>query len=176
METGHSDRLNTAMKVLAIIVLLATVLGAGLVLYGMKTLTPQVEFVRAEVTEAAQVRETFDSTLTKVGNRTFTGHVFSDTQDLDIETCAFLTYTLRLRNRGFFPAEWIMLSVEPKIEEDNRDVLELPEDSARVLPAFSRGDLTATVLHTGNVQDTARTLRVVCYVLGREITFDVQAE
>lgn len=170
------NKLHTTMKVLAILALAATVLGAGVVLYAVRTMTPQVERVQIAVTPAEQAQETFDAAIAQVQRRTFTGRVFSDAEGLDAQDCSLLTYTVRLRNGGFFPAEWITLTVEPRTEGDGRDVLQLPDDGGRVLPAMSEGDLTASVLRAGDAADTARTLHLVCYVLGQEIAFDVQAQ
>lgn len=168
------NKLSAVMKALAIFALLATVLGAAAVLYGVRTMTPVVETVRIEVTAAADAQDVFDDAVRRMGNRTFTGRVFSSAEGLDAQDCAFVTYTVRLNNRGFFPAEWIALTVEPVDGGEGRDVLQLP-DGAHVLPAFSRGDLSATVLYAGGAPGAERTLHAVCYVLGRQIEFDVQA-
>ncbi|MFR6026376.1 MAG: hypothetical protein ACLUMK_07545 [Christensenellales bacterium] len=84
-----------------------------------------------------------------------------------------MTYTVRLQNKGFFPAEWISMElVEPK----DGDVLALPDDSRHALAAGSVGDMQLTVLRRTDEEeqaDTARTLRVTCYVFGRKIVFDV---
>ena len=164
------------MKGLAIAALLVTVLGAGAVLYGLETLTPQVEFAQVALTPATDVQDIFDQAMEQVQNRTFIGRVLSDTQGLTAEDCVMLRYTVRLNNRGFFPAEWIALVVEPQLGENGRDVLQLDDGGAHVLGAGKRGDLSATIVHTGDASDTARTLHVVCYVLGQQIEFDVQAE
>ena len=168
--------MNGIMKGLAIAALLVTVLGAGVVLYGLETLTPQVELVQVELTPATDVQDVFDRAMEQVQNRTFIGRVLSDTQGLTAEDCVMLRYTVRLSNKGFFPAEWIALVVEPQLGEDSRDVLQLDDGSAHVLGAGKRGDLTAVIVHTGDASDTARTLHIVCYVLGKQIEFDVQAE
>ena len=129
------------MKILAILALVATIAGAGAVLYGINTLAPQVVQTAANVTEAQSVADT--------------------------------TYTVRLQNKGFFPAEWISMElVEPK----DGDVLALPDDSRHALAAGSVGDMQLTVLRRTDEEeqaDTARTLRVTCYVFGRKIVFDV---
>ena len=159
------------MKGLAIAALLVTVAAALAVLYGVSTLTPEVEAATCAVTPALEAADAFENALAEVERRTFTGRVLGDAQGLAAEDCAFVTYTVRLNHRGFFPAEWITLTVEPA-----EGVLQLPDEAAHVLPAGSRGDLSATVLHAGNVENPARTLHVVCYVLGREIAFDAQAQ
>lgn len=89
-----------------------------------------------------------------------------------MEDCTFLTYTVRLKNKGFFPAEWISLELT---EAAQNDVLILPDDSRHMLAAGSMGDIQVTVLNRTNQPDTARTLRVTCYVFGQKIVFDVHA-
>ena len=84
-----------------------------------------------------------------------------------------MTYTVRLKNRGFFPAEWISMEL---LEPAEGDVLALPDDSRHALPAGSMGDMQLTVLQrTGAQNGAARVLRVTCYVFGRKIVFDVAA-
>ncbi|MFR5786003.1 MAG: hypothetical protein ACLUHE_01930 [Christensenellales bacterium] len=55
----------------------------------------------------------------------------------------FVTYTVRLQNKGFFPAEWISMEL---IEPKDGDVLALPDDSRHALAAGSVGDMQLTVL------------------------------
>lgn len=161
------------MKILAILALVATIAGAGAVLYGINTLAPQVVQTAANVTEAQSVADTFDDMVTRLENGTFGGRIFGGTDDLRAEDCAFVTYTVRLQNKGFFPAEWISMElVEPK----DGDVLALPDDSRHALAAGGVGDMQLTVLRRTDEEeqaDTARTLRVTCYVFGRKIVFDV---
>ena len=133
--------MGRCMKILAILALVATIAGAGAVLYGINTLRPQVV-----QTAASEMRA---------------------------EECAFVTYTVRLKNRGFFPAEWISMEL---LEPADGDVLALPDDSRHALPAGSMGDMQLTVLRrTGAQNGAARMLRVTCYVFGRKIVFDVAA-
>ena len=103
---------------------------------------------------------------------TFAGRVFGDTQGLSAESCAFVTYTVRLSNRGFFPAEWISMEVVPR---EGTDILMLADTGAHVLGAGSRGDLTATLLCAGEGEDTGRQLTITCYVFGQKIVFDAYA-
>lgn len=70
-----------------------------------------------------------------------------------MEDCTFLTYTVRLKNKGFFPAEWISLELT---EAAQNDVLILPDDSRHMLAAGSMGDIQVTVLNRTNQPDTAR--------------------
>lgn len=165
--------MNKVMKALAIFALLATVAGACAVLYGLNTMTPQVQQVARVATPAAQAQEVFDGVLRALDEQTFTGRVYGETDGLSAQDCTFLTYTARLSNRGFFPAEWIEMTVVPAGRET--DVLELPADSGCVLPAGGVGDLSTTLLVRGDGQDARHTLEVSCYVFGRKITFQVEA-
>lgn len=166
------------MKTLAIFVLLATIAGAGAVLYGINTLAPQVVQTAVNVISAQDAADALDSLIGQLENNTFGGKIFGETGDLRAEDCAFVTYTVRLQNKGFFPAEWISMEL---LNPAENDVLALPDDSRHALPAGSMGDMQLTVLSRAGAQedgaqiDTAQTLRVTCYVFGRKIVFDVAA-
>ena len=161
-----------AMKMVAIAALIVTILGAGTVLYGINTLAPVVEQTTVLVTPAAQAQEIFELATAQVRDGTFTGRVFTDASGLNEQDCTFLTFTVRLANRGFFPAEWIALDVQPA----DGDVLQLDNVQANVLARGSRGDVAATILHAGDAQDTRRAFSVSCYVLGRKITLQGSTE
>lgn len=170
--------MNKVMKGLAIAVLLITVIGAGVVLYGLYTYVPQVEQVAVMAIPAEQAQEAFDGLMAQIDQLTFTGYQFSAADDLSAADCTFLTYAVRLKNRGFFPAEWISLKVEPQQSADgaSRDVLQLADAGAHVLPAGSEGDLTATILRTGDASEVQRKLSIVCYVFGQKVEFAVDQE
>ena len=160
------------MRVLAIAVLIVTIAGAGAVLYGINTLAPVVEQTSMLVTPAEQAQEIFDQAVAQVRDGTFTGRVFGDAAGLDAQDCAFLTVTVRLANRGFFPAEWIALQVQPA----EGDVLQLDNVQANVLASGHQGDVSATLLCTGSVENTQRAFTVSCYVFGRKITLQGSAQ
>ena len=64
------------------------------------------------------------------------------------------------------------------VEPQEDDVLALPDDSRHALAAGGMGDMQMTVLQRVNADgqaDTARNLRITCYVFGRKIVFDVAA-
>lgn len=161
-----------AMKALAIVVLIVTIAGAGAVLYGMNTLEPVVEQASVLVTPASQSQDVFDSVMTQVNKATFTGRVFAQPGLQDSGACTFLTYTVRLKNRGFFPAEWVSLDIQPV----EGDLLQLDNVSANVLASGSRGDINATVLHQGDASMTQRNYTINCYVFGRKMTLQGTAQ
>lgn len=160
------------MRVTAIVVLIVTIVGAGAVLYGINTLAPVVMQASVLVTPAAQAQDIFNQAVAQVQSGTFTGRVFGEASGLDAQDCAFLTVTVRLANRGFFPAEWIALDIRPA----DGDVLQLDNVQANVLPSGSQGDVAATVLHAGSAADTQRAFTVSCYVFGRKITLQGSAQ
>lgn len=169
--------MNRFLKILAIVVLILTVAGAGTVLYGLTMFEPQVESVTVVATPAAQVPSVFDEAMTQVGQGTFAGTQFRQTEGLDPEACTFLTYTVRMKNRGFFPAEWITLQVEPWDHDGSGyDVLQLADARAQVLAANSEGDLSATILRAGDAGQTARNLRIICYVFGQRVEIAAAAQ
>ena len=157
-----------AMKVLAIIALLVTIAGAGLVLYGINTMTPEIEVVNVTITLAAQAQEIFDAVLSQVRDGTFTGRLYGETDGLQAQGCTFVTYGVRLNNKGFFPAEWVSLIIQPGKNESGYDVLQLDNSGGNVLSARSRGDIAATVLVAGDASNTQRNFDVTCYVLGQQ--------
>jgi len=162
------------MKVLAIVVLLATIAGAGALLYAVNNLSPVVVQTGVVATPAWQAQDVFDAAAAQLADETFTGRVFGSTAGLDAQDCTFLTYTVRLENRGFFPAEWVSLDIHPSA--NGEDICQLDNYSANVLGSRTQGDIAATLLTRGDGADTQRTYTVTCYVLGRKIAFDGAAQ
>lgn len=161
-----------AMKALSIAVLIITIIGAGAVLYGINTLEPVVVQTSVLATPAAQAQDVFDSVMAQVGKGTFTGRMFSQPGALKAEDCTFLTYTVRLANKGFFPAEWVSLDMQPA----QGDLLQLDNVQANVLARGSQGDMNATLLHVGDASQESRDYIVHCYVFGRKITLEGTAQ
>ncbi|MBP3656679.1 MAG: hypothetical protein J6K32_08295 [Clostridia bacterium] len=168
--------MRQALRITAIIVLVVTLAGACVILYGMKTMAPQVEQAWVTATPAAQAQEMFDAVLAEAAQGTFDGRLYGDATGLDAQRCTFLTYTVRLKNRGFFPAEWIALTVTPVHGENGRDVLALAQGGANVLTSGSRGDLSVTILREGDAAETQRTVEVSCYVFGRKTAFYIDVQ
>ena len=166
--------MNRGLKVLAIAVLALTVAAAGAVLYGLNAMTPVVEQITVTATPAIDAQDAFYAVMDEVQTGTFAGKQFADADGLSIHDCTFLTYTVRLKNRGFFPAEWISMRVRPAASDAGRDILQLGDTGAYVLGAQSRGDLRATILCAGDASDTQRALDVTCYVFGQRVVFEAE--
>jgi len=164
--------MRKGLMILAFVVLLVTLLGAVAVLYGMNTLTPEVVQVVSSVIPADQAQDTFYSALDACSSGLFGGRIFGDPLAYDAQQCSFVTYTVRLHNRGFFPAEWIALQASSV----QGDLLELPGGGANVLPAGAQGDLSVTVLTSLEKPLAHRAIEVTCYVFGRKQTMLVQTD
>ena len=168
--------MSKAIRILAIVALVVTIAGAGAVLYGINTLVPVAQQVTMTTMPAAQAQQTFDDVLSQVAQGMFAGHVFAAADGMTAEGASFVTVNVRLKNKGFFPAEWIALSVIPRenASADARDVLQLDNYGANVLAPGSEGDISATVLTTIEpelLETMPLTLEVSCYVLGEKRTF-----
>ncbi len=161
------------MKWLAIVVLMVTIAGAGLVLYALNTMKPQVLDVTIVRTPASQAQDVFDQTMTQLAEGSFTGRVYGSADGLTAEDCAFETYTVRVENRGLFAAEWISLDIEPVNVEGGADILELGDTAAYALGPGQQGDIMATVLTTMPEGEAVRQIHVSGYVFGQK--FDVYA-
>ena len=170
--------MRTAVKMIAIAALLVTIAGALVVLYGVNTLVPQVVQVSVEATPALQAQDTFDAVMAQVAQGTFSGRILSEPEGITAEDATFLTYTVRLQHKGFFPAEWISIACAPRedVSSDTRDVLQLDNYGANVLAGGSQGDLSATVLTTIDPSQTTSLLEISCHVLGEKKTIQVDVE
>ena len=158
------------MKVVAIVVLLATIAGAGALLYAVNHLSPMVVQTGVMITPAQEAQEVFDTAAAQLANETFRGRVFSDMAGLRTEECVFMTYTVRLENKGFFPAEWVSLDIHPA--ESGKDICQLDNYSANVLGSRTQGDSAATVLTQSDGAQTQRRYTVTSYVLGKKIVIE----
>lgn len=160
------------MKAAAILALLVTIAGAGVVLYAVNTMAPVVVQSSVTATPAMQAREAFDAAAAQLAQETFTGRVFDGAAALDVQNCTFLTYTVRLENKGLFPAEWVSLDMHPLQSDAAQDICQLDNYSANVLASRTQGDIAATVLCQGDTSGTRRSYTLTCYVFGRKISFD----
>ena len=170
--------MNKAIRILAIAALLVTIAGAAAVLYAINNLVPSLVQVSTAVTPAAQVEDTFDAIMAQVAEGTFAGRLLGEGMDVSAEEANFVTYTVRLKNKGFFPAEWISIQAAPRedVSAGTRDFLQTDQYGANVLAAGAEGDIAATVLTTIDPTNTYTILEVSCHVLGEKKTFNVTVD
>ncbi len=167
-----------AMKALAILALVLTIAGALAVLYGINTLTPAVAQVTVAAVPAAQAQDTFDAVRAQTRDGLFMGRTFADLDGVRAEDAWFVTVSVRLDNKGFFPAEWVSLTALPREESGAgaRDVLQLDNPGANVLAPRSQGDISATLLTTIPPDAYDVVLEMSCYVLGQRRTVRIEAK
>ncbi len=168
--------MNRAIKTLAVVMLAVTILAAGAVLYGYLNLAPKVVDVAAAVTPAQQAQETFDSLKQAAAEGVLSGKVYGDVTGLEAADCAFLTYTVRVKNAGFLPAEWIALELQPVSFEGGQDMLVLDNGGANVLSSGAQGDIAVTLLTTITGEQPQRVVNLTCYVFGRKQTVAVNVK
>lgn len=157
------------MRVFTWLLIAVTVVALGIFGYGVYGLQIQTGECSVIVTPATQATEQFEALRAGMDNESLTDRVFIKEALGNPEEYVFITYTLRVKNVGFIPAEWIELVVTPA----EGDVLEMDGSSAQVLGAMSEGDLKAVVLRRGDGSDTARSAQVTYYALGRPYAIDV---
>lgn len=151
------------MRIFAWILIAVTVIVLGVFGYGVYGLRVQPGEMTAVVTPASQAAEQFELLRTQLDEGAFTGRAFTQEALGNAEDYAFVTYTLRVKNVGFIPAEWITLLITP----GTGDVLEMAPSNAQALGAMSEGDLKAVVLKKGDGNDNARAAQVTYYAFGR---------
>ena len=164
--------MRKVLTILAIIMLAVTVAAAGVMLYGIRTMTPQVISVTTIAAPAAQAADAYDTVRAQMDDGLFGGRLFAPEGIPEAEACSFVTYTVRLENKGFFPVEWISLDVTPL----EGDILQLENASANVLLSGTQGDVHVTILTALEPAQRERSITLECYVFGRKKTIRVQAQ
>ena len=79
------------MKILAILALVATIAGAGAVLYGVNTLRPQVVQTAADETRAQDAVDTFDDMVMRLETTRLAENLWRDGRSARGRICAFVT-------------------------------------------------------------------------------------
>ena len=125
-----------------------------------------VESVGVIAVEAATQPELFSQLRQQVESGSVLGTAYTSQTWLDgAENYQFYTYTLRLRNDCFVPADMIEVQVTPM----DGDVLQIGDYSVKQLTARTTGDLQVTIL-TAIGMHPVRELNVSYYVWGMPFT------
>ena len=74
--------MRKALKIVAIAALLATVAGAGLLLYAMNTMAPEIVQMTVTVTPAQDAQEIFDETMAQLDAGAFSGRMLGSADGL----------------------------------------------------------------------------------------------
>lgn len=155
------------MRIVAILMVLITLLVGVFFFYTYNGMRMEIEGVASMMTAAVDAIETYDGVRAQLANGSFYGQQFVETEFLMPDSFAFLTLTVRMRNPGILPMDWIRIEVEP----DSADILQLPADRTPSLAAGTRGDFSTTLL-TRTGASTLRRIIIHYYVLGTPLTVE----
>ena len=158
------------MRVFTWILLIITVLALAVFGYGYYGLRVQTGEMSAVVTPAANALEQFEALRAQMDNESLTGRVYRKEALGNPEDYVFVTYTVRVKNVGLIPAEWIELVITP----GESDILEVDIADAQVLGAMREGDLKTVILQKGDGSDTARAAQVQYYAFGSPYAVNVK--
>ncbi|MBR1709091.1 MAG: hypothetical protein IJ719_09720 [Clostridia bacterium] len=158
------------LKILAILALVITLLGAGTLLYTLETRTPKATETFPEIVNATADIARFEGYRNALEEERYAGRVFSSEDLLDAGQYTFLNIRLRLANNCLLPMEWITAEVVP----EEGDVLEARDQNPHVLNARSSGDLTLQVLTHQDTLGQGRRIKISYYILGQKYETEIQ--
>ncbi len=150
------------MKATGIILILLCV--AALVFTGYLYMNTNVTVIGTGCTavDAMDMADTFNGLKEGIAAESFVGTLFQVKPELgDPAAYQFYTYTVRLQNGTFLPAEVVELQVTPM----DADVLQIGDTVRHDLAARSTGDFSATILTTKEMHNV-RELKVTWYIWG----------
>lgn len=156
------------MKYAAILMVLLLVVSLGAVGYLYMTANVTIEGLGVTATEAAAQPDYFADLAAQMDTGALVGTPFVSTALGSPEEYQFLTFTVRLRNNCFVPADMIEVQVTPM----DGDVLQVGDTTVKLLPARSTGDVTATILTAAGMH-SVREITVTYYIWG--MPFSVKA-
>ena len=151
------------MRIVAVILLFATLFVGVYFGYCYIGLAMQIESVTAEWTSADGDMETYSHIERQIEEGFFSGKLYADPPLPGASEAAFLTLTVRMNNRGLLDQDWIEIHVTPK----EGDIALLAQERTPTLAANTRADFSVTLLARPGL-DEKRELRVSYYVLGRK--------
>lgn len=152
-----------AAAIISVVLLILCLLGVG-ALYATSGMA--VESVGVIAVEASTQPDLFNQLRQQVESGSVLGTAYTSQTWLDdASSYQFYTYTIRLRNDCFVPAEMIEVQVTPM----EGDVLQIGDYTVKQLTARTTGDLQVTIL-TAIGMHPVRELNVTYYVWGMPFT------
>jgi len=153
------------VKAAAIIVLILCLVAAVGVGYLYFTARLTVSVRECVATDAMTQTELFDRLKKQMETGTLIGTPFTTDLPESPEAYQFYSWTLRLENRTFLPADVIEIQITPL----EGDVLQIGETAAYRLPARQTMDLSATILTRKDLHNV-REITVTYYMWGLPFT------
>lgn len=153
------------MRVLAMILVFVTMLAGAFFGYCYYGAQMQIEGAAVSRVPATEAMGTLTNVQDRMRDSSFLGVSFREAELAEPALYEFQTITLRMKNRGMFPMDWIQFEVQPGVA----DVLQLPQERTPTLAANSTADFSADIL-TLSGAELRHTVNISYYVLGRKIT------
>lgn len=121
--------------------------------------------IHPDIMPASEVPDTFHTIRHQLDINAFTGDVLYPELQLSDkpEDYAFLTLTVRMRNNGFLPQDYIRLQALNL----STDLLQLPAERTPSLNARTTADFQTTLLIPAENATAARGMRITYYVMGK---------
>ncbi|MBQ8200733.1 MAG: hypothetical protein IJZ74_03075 [Clostridia bacterium] len=149
--------------ILTVLILIASLAGVG---WLYMTANVVVEATGVTALEASAQPELFEQLRTQMRLGAVVGTPFIAQGELtNAEDYQFLTYTIRLRNDCYVPADMVELQISPMAG----DVLQIGSSVSAALPARGTADATATLLTDVNMH-SIREVVVTYYMWGVPFT------
>ena len=144
--------------IIAVLTLIVCLVGVG-ALY--LTSSVVVDAVGVIAVEAATQPDLFASLQAQQRSGYVNGTSYTNDEIGDAAHYQFYSYTVRLKNNCFLPADMVELQVTPM----QGDVMQLGDTTPKALAARSTGDIKATILTDVNMH-SVRELNVTYYMWG----------
>jgi len=159
------------MRAVAWMLLLITICVGVLIAYSLYAAELKVTQAEVQVVSAGDMITEFQALHRAVQERALLGKQFQEGPTDDPGAYEFHIYTVRLRNNGLIPAEWIRLDVQAEAG----DVLQSDGESAGQLQALSSGEVQLTVLARRGA-GAARQLSLTYFVWSRSYSIPFTVE
>ena len=146
------------LAIILVILVLAALVGVGYLYF---TSNLEVTFSEVIATDPLTQSDYFKSLKASLDSGTFVGTRFDASVPGDPDGYLFYTWTIRLENRSFLPADTVEIQITPM----SGDVLMIGDTAEHKVPAQSSSELSATVLTSRNMH-SVREATVTWYVWG----------
>lgn len=149
------------MRIFAFVLLGITLVVAAFFGYCYYGAQMQIVGVAASLTPATEALGTYELVTGQMREGSFYGTVYQELEFTYPESYTFVSFTVRMRNRGLLPMDWIRIEVAP---EEN-DILQLAADRTPSLAGGSTADFSTALLCRSGA-DADRKITLTYYVLG----------
>lgn len=156
------------MRVAAWTLLVIAICVGLLIAYSLYGAELRVEQAQVRVVPADDMITQFQSLHRAVQERALLGKQFEEGPTDDPDAYEFHVYTVRIRNDGLIPADWVRLDVQP----EPGTVLQSDSESVSQLPSLGSGEIQLVVLARRG-SSTASRLSLTYFIWSRSYNVSV---